>query len=121
MVVPRLLGWDKARCKEKARELMSMVNLEPKQYLQRYPRDLSGGQQQRVGVIRALAADAPLLLMDEPFGAVDPINRESIQKQVLRDAAQARHDRDHGQPRHRQAIKLGDKVASNSRAGRLLQ
>ncbi len=83
MVVPRLLGWDKARCKEKARELMSMVKLEPKQYLQRYPRELSGGQQQRVGVIRALAADAPLLLMDEPFGAVDPINRESIQNEFF--------------------------------------
>ncbi len=84
MVVPRLLGWDKARCKEKARELMSMVKLEPKQYLQRYPRELSGGQQQRVGVIRALAADAPLLLMDEPFAALDALTRRKMQEELLR-------------------------------------
>ena len=62
---------------------MVMVKLEPKQYLSRYPRELSGGQQQRIGVISALAADAPLLLMDEPFGAVDPINRESIQNEFF--------------------------------------
>ena len=78
-VVPKLLGWDKKRCHERAMELMSMVQLEPKQYLSRYPRELSGGQQQRIGVIRALAADAPVLLMDEPFGAVDPVNRDAIQ------------------------------------------
>ena len=120
MVVPRLLGWDKARCKEKARELMSMVKLEPKQYLQRYPRELSGGQQQRVGVIRALAADAPLLLMDEPFGAVDPINRESIQNEFFEmqrklgmTVIMVSHDID-------EAIKLGDKVAV-FKSGRLLQ
>jgi ABC-type proline/glycine betaine transport system ATPase subunit len=72
----KALDWDKQKCHDRARELMSMIKLEPKQYLHRYPRELSGGQQQRIGVIRALAADAPLLLMDEPFGAVDPINRE---------------------------------------------
>nr|BFE91494.1 hypothetical protein GCM10020185_20300 [Pseudomonas brassicacearum subsp. brassicacearum] len=82
-VVPRLLGWDKQKCHDRARELMSMIKLEPKQYLHRYPRELSGGQQQRIGVIRALAADAPLLLMDEPFGAVDPINREMIQNEFF--------------------------------------
>lgn len=82
-VVPRLLGWDKKRCRERASELMSMVALDPSKYLNRYPRELSGGQQQRVGVIRALAADPPVLLMDEPFGAVDPINRESIQNEFL--------------------------------------
>jgi len=82
-VVPRLLGWDKQKCHERARELMHMIKLEPKQYLQRYPRELSGGQQQRIGVIRALAADAPVLLMDEPFGAVDPINREMIQNEFF--------------------------------------
>ena len=82
-VVPRLLGWDKQKCHDRARELMSMIKLEPKQYLHRYPRELSGGQQQRIGVIRALAADAPLLLMDEPFGAVDPINREIDRKSVV--------------------------------------
>ena len=83
-VVPRLLGWDKHKCHERARELMSMIKLEPKQYLHRYPRELSGGQQQRIGVIRALAADAPLLLMDEPFGAVDPIVRKELQAETLR-------------------------------------
>lgn len=101
MVVPRLLGWDKARCKEKARELMSMVKLEPKQYLQRYPRELSGGQQQRVGVIRAAAADGRAVRRgrsDQP--RVDP-------ERVLRNAAQARHDRDHGQPRHRRSHQAG--------------
>ncbi|MGV8254784.1 ATP-binding cassette domain-containing protein, partial [Pseudomonas aeruginosa] len=81
------------------------------QYLQRYPRELSGGQQRRVGVIRALAADAPLLLMDEPFGAVDPINRESIQNEFFEmqrklgmTVIMVSHDID-------EAIKLGDKVA----------
>src|SRR5690606_13328341 len=82
-VVPRLLGWDKHKCHERARELMNMIKLEPKHYLQRYPRELSGGQQQRIGVIRALAAEAPVLLMDEPFGAVDPINREMIQNEFF--------------------------------------
>ncbi|MCP1624881.1 osmoprotectant ABC transporter ATP-binding protein OsmV [Pseudomonas nitroreducens] len=120
MVVPRLLGWDKQKCKDKARELMAMVKLEPKQYLSRYPRELSGGQQQRIGVIRALAADAPLLLMDEPFGAVDPINRESIQNEFFElqrklgmTVIMVSHDID-------EAIKLGDKVAV-FKSGRLLQ
>lgn len=82
-VVPRMLGWDKARCKTRAQELMSMVALDPNRFLNRYPREMSGGQQQRIGVIRALAADPPVLLMDEPFGAVDPINRETIQNEFL--------------------------------------
>jgi ABC-type proline/glycine betaine transport system permease subunit/ABC-type nitrate/sulfonate/bicarbonate transport system ATPase subunit len=82
-VVPRMLGWDKARCKTRAEELMDMVALDPHKFLNRYPREMSGGQQQRIGVIRALAADPPVLLMDEPFGAVDPINREVIQNQFL--------------------------------------
>ncbi|STQ12201.1 glycine betaine/L-proline ABC transporter ATPase [Enterobacter cloacae] len=82
-VVPRMLGWDKARCKTRAEELMDMVALDPRKFLHRYPREMSGGQQQRIGVIRALAADPPVLLMDEPFGAVDPINREVIQNQFL--------------------------------------
>ncbi|MFX5734507.1 ATP-binding cassette domain-containing protein, partial [Acinetobacter baumannii] len=73
----------KKRCQERATELMAMVALDPKKFLKRYPRELSGGQQQRIGVIRALAADAPVLLMDEPFGAVDPINRESIQNEFF--------------------------------------
>ncbi|WP_263260349.1 betaine/proline/choline family ABC transporter ATP-binding protein [Pseudomonas sp. RIT-PI-S] len=119
-VVPRLLGWDKNRCRERARELMNMIKLEPKQYLSRYPRELSGGQQQRIGVIRALAADAPLLLMDEPFGAVDPINREMIQNEFFemqralnKTVIMVSHDID-------EALKLGDKIAI-FRAGKLLQ
>jgi ABC-type nitrate/sulfonate/bicarbonate transport system ATPase subunit len=98
VVVPRLLGWDKQKCHDRARELMSMIKLEPKQYLHRYPRELSGGQQQRIGVIRALAADAPLLLMDEPFGAVDPINREMIQNEFFE--MQRRSHQAGGQDRH---------------------
>lgn len=119
-VVPRLLGWDKKRCRERARELMSMVALDPNRYLTRYPRELSGGQQQRIGVIRALAADPPVLLMDEPFGAVDPINREAIQneffamqRQLKKTVIMVSHDID-------EAIKLGDKVAV-FRGGRLVQ
>ncbi|SOZ37354.1 betaine/proline/choline family ABC transporter ATP-binding protein [Cupriavidus neocaledonicus] len=120
MVVPRLLGWDKKQCRERARELMAMVQLDPNRLLSRYPRELSGGQQQRIGVIRALAADAPLLLMDEPFGAVDPINRESIQNEFLQMQRQlgktvimVSHDID-------EAIKLADKVAV-FRRGKLVQ
>jgi len=119
-VVPRLLGWDKKRRTERASELMSMVALDPKLYLKRYPRELSGGQQQRVGVIRALAADPPVLLMDEPFGAVDPINRESIQneffqmqRQLNKTVIMVSHDID-------EAIKLGDRIAV-FRRGQLVQ
>ncbi|MBU6494707.1 MAG: ABC transporter ATP-binding protein, partial [Burkholderiales bacterium] len=119
-VVPRLLGWDRKRCRARAIELMAMVSLDPKQYLGRYPRELSGGQQQRIGVIRALAADPPVLLMDEPFGAVDPINRESIQneffqmqRQLKKTVIMVSHDID-------EAIKLGDRVAI-FRQGKLVQ
>ncbi|MEM5314441.1 ABC transporter ATP-binding protein [Paraburkholderia sp. JHI869] len=119
-VVPRLLGWDKKRCAERAAELMSMVALDPKLYLKRYPRELSGGQQQRIGVIRALAADPPVLLMDEPFGAVDPINRETIQneffqmqRQLKKTVIMVSHDID-------EAIKLGDRIAV-FRRGKLVQ
>ncbi|WP_374621904.1 betaine/proline/choline family ABC transporter ATP-binding protein [Pandoraea sp.] len=119
-VVPRLLGWDKKRCHARATELMAMVALDPKRYLSRYPRELSGGQQQRIGVIRALAADPPVLLMDEPFGAVDPINRESIQNEFLQMQRQlgktvimVSHDID-------EAIKLADRIAI-FRQGRLVQ
>ena len=119
-IVPRLLGWDKKRCRARAMELMAMVALDPKRYLKCYPRELSGGQQQRIGVIRALAADAPVLLMDEPFGAVDPINRESIQneffqmqRQLKKTVIMVSHDID-------EAIKLGDQVAI-FRAGKLVQ
>ena len=82
--VPKLLGWDKARIDRRVDELLSLVNLEPKAFRDRYPRQLSGGQAQRIGVARAMAADPPIMLMDEPFGAIDPINREVLQDEFLR-------------------------------------
>jgi osmoprotectant transport system ATP-binding protein len=81
-VVPRLLGWDKARRQKRVEELLSMVGMDPAVYMNRYPTELSGGQQQRIGVLRALAAEPPLILMDEPFGALDPITRESLQDEL---------------------------------------
>ncbi|MBU5626845.1 ABC transporter ATP-binding protein [Oscillibacter sp. MSJ-2] len=81
-VVPRLLKYDKARCDQIARELLEMVNLPYEQYGNKYPSELSGGQQQRIGVLRALAASPPIVLMDEPFGALDPMTREVLQDEV---------------------------------------
>ncbi|HLU56303.1 MAG TPA: ATP-binding cassette domain-containing protein [Pseudonocardia sp.] len=108
--VPLLLGWSKGKARSRARELMEIVGLAP-ELAGRYPAQLSGGQQQRVGVARALAADPPILLMDEPFSAVDPVVRESLQDELLRLQAElgktivfVTHDID-------EAIKLGDKVA----------
>lgn len=119
-VVPRMLGWDKKRCHDRAEKLMSMVALDPKRFLHRYPKEMSGGQQQRIGVIRALAADPPVLLMDEPFGAVDPINRETIQNEFLDMQRQLKktvmlvsHDID-------EALKLGDRIAV-FRQGKIVQ
>ena len=83
-IVPKLLGWETSRYQQRALELMDMVALDPSVFLKRYPRELSGGQQQRIGVARALAADPPVMLMDEPFGAIDPINREVIQDEFLK-------------------------------------
>ena len=119
-VVPRMLGWDKKRCQQRATDLMSMVALDPNKFLHRYPKEMSGGQQQRIGVIRALAADPPVLLMDEPFGAVDPINREAIQNEFLDMQRQLKktvmlvsHDID-------EALKLGDRIAVFGQ-GRIVQ
>jgi osmoprotectant transport system ATP-binding protein len=119
-VVPDLLGWDKAKSKKRAAELLEMVALDPAVFLKRYPKQLSGGQQQRVGVARALAADPPVMLMDEPFGAIDPINREVIQDEFLKLQRTLRktvmfvsHDID-------EAVKMADKVAI-FRAGKLEQ
>ena len=110
-IVPKLIGWDKQRIAERVDELLDLVNLDPAQYRDRFPRELSGGQQQRVGVARALAADPPVLLMDEPFGAVDPITRQRLQDELLRLQDELRktivfvtHDFD-------EAVKLGDRIA----------
>jgi osmoprotectant transport system ATP-binding protein len=119
-VVPKLLGWDLDKARERASELLATINLEPALFLKRYPKELSGGQQQRVGVARALAADPPVLLMDEPFGAIDPINREVIQDEFLKMHRRLKktvmfvsHDID-------EAVKMADKVAI-FRAGKLEQ
>lgn len=82
-IVPRLLKWEEKKIKDRVDQLMEMMGLAPKEYLHRYPLKLSGGQRQRIGVARALAADPPILLMDEPFGALDPITREETQKEFL--------------------------------------
>ena len=119
-VVPDLLGWDRRKSRARAAELLELVGMEPAIFLARYPKELSGGQQQRVGVLRALAADPPVMLMDEPFGAIDPINREVIQDEFLRMQQTLRktiifvsHDLD-------EAVKMADKIAI-FRAGRLEQ
>ncbi len=109
-VVPKLLKWSKADINKRAIELMKMVSLD-ENYLEMYPKELSGGQQQRVGVARALAANPPVMLMDEPFGAIDPINREiiqdeflKIQKKIKKTIVMVSHDID-------EAIKMADKIA----------
>lgn len=120
-IVPRLLGWKKDRIAARVDELLELVNLEPAQYRDRYPRELSGGQQQRIGVARALAADPPVLLMDEPFGAVDPITRQRLQDELLRLQEELRktivfvtHDFD-------EAVKLGDRIAILDVGSRIVQ
>jgi osmoprotectant transport system ATP-binding protein len=121
VTVPRLLGWSAARRHERARELLELVGLPPATYADRYPAQLSGGERQRVGVARALAADPPVMLMDEPFGAVDPIVRERLQNEFLRLQEQlaktilfVTHDID-------EAIKMGDLVAVFQQGGVVAQ
>jgi osmoprotectant transport system ATP-binding protein len=119
--VPHLLGWDKGRIRNRVEELLELVGLSPGEYRDRYPAELSGGQQQRVGVARALAADPPIMLMDEPFGAVDPITRERLQDEFLRIQEDIKktivfvtHDID-------EAIKMGNKIAILKQGGILAQ
>ena len=109
--VPKMLKWDKARINRRVEDLLDMVGLEPNVYRDRYPKELSGGQAQRVGVARALGADPEIMLMDEPFGAIDPITRESLQNEFLRLQEELRktivfvtHDID-------EATKMGDRIA----------
>ncbi|MFJ5773629.1 betaine/proline/choline family ABC transporter ATP-binding protein [Streptomyces sp. NPDC093094] len=109
-LVPKMVGWSKDRVKNRVEELLDLVGLDPGEFHDRYPRQLSGGQQQRVGVARALAADPPVLLMDEPFGAVDPITRDHLQDELIRLQHELHktivfvtHDFD-------EAIKLGDRI-----------
>jgi osmoprotectant transport system ATP-binding protein len=109
--VPRLLGWDAARVQSRIDELLALVGMDPDVYRARFPRELSGGQKQRVGVARALAADPPVMLMDEPFGAIDPITRARLQDEFLKILRALRktivfvtHDVD-------EAIKMGDRIA----------
>ncbi|WP_405498478.1 ABC transporter ATP-binding protein [Nocardia sp. NBC_00511] len=119
--VPTLLGWNRAKTNARVDEMLELVGLDPGTFRRRYPRQLSGGQQQRVGVARALAADPPVLLMDEPFGAVDPITRGLLQDELLRLQAELRktivfvtHD-------FNEAVKLGDRIAVLGTGSRLLQ
>ena len=118
--VPKLLDWPKDRIRERVVTLMELIGLDP-EYADRYPSQLSGGQQQRVGVARALAVDPPVMLMDEPFGAIDPINRSRLQNEFLRLQAEIEktvlfvtHDVD-------EAIKMGDRIAVLQKGGKVAQ
>jgi osmoprotectant transport system ATP-binding protein len=119
-VVPELLHWDKERISKRVEELLTLVGLEPGEYTGKYPNQLSGGEAQRIGVARALSADPPILLMDEPFGAVDPLTRErlqvqfiDIQKKLKKTVILVTHDLD-------EAIRLADRIAIMA-SGRLVQ
>jgi len=119
--VPAMLGWDRSKIRTRTDELLGLVGLDPAVFGDRYPHQLSGGQRQRVGVARALAADPPVLLMDEPFGAVDPVVRGRLQEEFLRlqldlekTVLLVTHDIE-------EAVRLGDKVAVLAQGGRLAQ
>ncbi len=119
--VPRLLGWDRQRTRRRVDELLDLVGLDPGVYRDRYPHQLSGGQRQRVGVARALGVDPPVLLMDEPFGAIDPISRDRLQQEFLRLQSELNktvmfvtHDID-------EAVRLGDRIAVLREGGVLEQ
>jgi osmoprotectant transport system ATP-binding protein len=119
--VPRLLGWSKERTRARVDELLQLMGMSPEKFRDRYPHELSGGQRQRIGVARALAADPPIMLMDEPFGAIDPITRERLQNEFLRLQKEIRktiifvtHDID-------EAIKMGDRIAILQVGGKLEQ
>ncbi|HZE40980.1 MAG TPA: betaine/proline/choline family ABC transporter ATP-binding protein [Stackebrandtia sp.] len=120
-LVPKMLGWTASKIAERVREMLALVGLEPGQFANRYPRQLSGGQQQRVGVARALAADPPVLLMDEPFGAVDPITRAHLQDELLslqdelsKTIVFVTHDFD-------EAVKLGDRIVILAEGSKIVQ
>lgn len=120
-IVPKMLKWDKEKIKARTDELLDLVSLDPEVYRDRYPKELSGGQQQRVGVARALAADPPVLLMDEPFGAVDPITRQRLQEELIHVQSELHktivfvtHDFD-------EAIKLGDWIVIFNEGGKIEQ
>ncbi len=119
--VPALLGWDRRRTRERVAELLTLVGLEPARYARRWPHELSGGERQRVGVARALATDPPVLLMDEPFGAVDPVGRARLQQEFIRlqrdlgtTVMMVTHDID-------EAVRMADRVVVLSRGARVEQ
>jgi osmoprotectant transport system ATP-binding protein len=119
--VPKLLGWERKRVQGRVDELLGLIGMDPEEIGPRYPSQLSGGQRQRVGVARALAADPPLMLMDEPFGAIDPITRGRLQDEFLRLQQRVQktvvfvtHDID-------EAIKMGDRIAILRQGGHLAQ
>ncbi len=120
-IVPKMIGWDKQRVSRRVDELLELVSLDPKTFRSRYPKELSGGQRQRIGVARALAADPPVMLMDEPFGAIDPITRERLQNEFLRLQKDIRktivfvtHDID-------EAIKMGDRIVILGEGSKIAQ